>query len=159
MTPDVHRIDVVPTIQVLGAHKLEPSAGLFARAMELKYGGLLDSARQRQSAEEQVREELAGVVLVELVILDRDEHFSAGDFGQPGSDQAAYSEVFLSPDGREVVSEGLDVPESSTLRVAFYFHYVDPAKELKTTYGSISLPPFTPIPGRLTALVPYEPVT
>jgi hypothetical protein len=148
----------VPTIQVIGAHKLEVSANLFALAMDLKYAGMLSSA-QRQLVEQHVRDELAGVVLIELLVLDRDDRFSVGDFAQPGSDQAVYSEVYLSPDGHNVIAEGFDVPESSTFRVAFYLHYVDPTKELKTTYGSVSLPTFTPMPRRLAELVPYEPVT
>jgi hypothetical protein len=148
-----------PTVQVLGAYKVEPTAALFAQAMEWKYGGVPLSNDERRLAEQHVRDELAGVVLIEALISGRDERFRVDDFGQAASDQAPYSEVFLSEDGRTVVARAYDVPSDSTLRVAFFLHYVDPGRELNTSYGAVKLPPLHSMPKRLAELNPYEPVT
>ena len=148
-----------PNTQILGAYKLAATPDLFAQAMESKYGGLALSNNERRLAEEHVRNELASVVLIEALISGRDERFSVGDFGQTGSDQAPYSEVFLSADGRAVIAEAYDVPADSTLRIAFYLHYAEPDRELNTSYGPVKLPPLQSIPKRLAELMPYEPVT
>lgn len=148
-----------PTVQVLGAYRLDCTSGLFAQAMEWKYGNLLLSVAEREAAEAHVRSELSGTVLIEAEIHERDDRFSVGDFGQAGSDQAAYSEVFLSQDGRAVIADAFDVPTDSVLRIAFFLHFVDPAKELNTSYGPVALPPLQSMPKRLAELVPYEPVT
>ena len=147
-----------PTVKILGAYKLESTPDLFAQAMEWKYGNVSLSQEERRLAEEHVRNELAGVVLIEALISRRDERFNVADFGQAGSDQAPYTEVFLSEDGRAVIAEAYDVPADSTLRIAFYLHYVEPSRELNTSYGAVRLPPLSPIPTRLMELVPYEPV-
>jgi hypothetical protein len=148
-----------PNTQILGAYKLESTPDLFAQAMEWKYRGVAMSNDERRLAEERVRNELARVVLIEALISGRDERFSVDDFGQPGSDQAPYSEVFLSADGRAVIAEAYDVPADSTLRIAFYLHYAEPDRELNTSYGAVKLPPLQSIPKRLAELMPYEPVT
>ena len=114
---------------------------------------------QQREARAHVRAELGGVVLFEALVTGRDEKFSVDDFGQIDSDQAPYSEVFLSEDGESVIAEAYDVPQGPNLRIAFYLHYVDPRKELRTSYGSVKFPALRPIPERLAVLVPYEPVT
>ena len=148
-----------PNTQILGAYRLAPDPDLFAQAMDLKYGGVALSNDERRLAEERVRTELARVVLIEVLINGRDERFSVDDFGQTGSDQAPYGEVFLSADGRVVIADAYEVPADSTLRIAFYLHYTDPERELNTSYGAVKLPPVQSIPRRLAELMPYEPVT
>jgi hypothetical protein len=148
-----------PTVQIFGAYKLESTPDLFMQAMAWKFGNLSLSQEETRLAEEHVRNELAGVVLIEALVNRRDERFSVADFGQACSDQALYSEVFLSEDGRAVIAGAYDVPADSTLRIAFYLHYVEPGLELNTSYGAVKLPPLSPIPTRLKELVPYEPVT
>src|SRR5262245_27334110 len=147
-----------PTVQVLGAYKVEPTAELLAQAMEWKYGGVSLSSGERRLAEQHVRDELARVVLVEVLVGGRDERFSVADFGQAASDQAPYGEVFLSEDGGTVIAQAYDVPSGPTLRAAFFLHHVDPGKELTTSYGAVKLPPLQSVPQRLAELVPYEPV-
>ena len=148
-----------PTIQLLGAYRLDYTPELFAQAMEWKYGGVSLSPREREAAESHVRRELGEAVIIEAVVCDRDDRFNVSDFGQAGSDQAAYNEVFLTDDGCAVIAEGFDVPDGPSLRIAFYLHFVDPTKELKTSYGSVVLPPLQALPRRLAELVPYDPVT
>ena len=147
-----------PSIQVLGAYKLEPNADLFAMAMETKYGGLKMSHGERHEAEHAVREELSGAALLEVLVTGRDKRFDVGDFSQDGSDQAPYNEAFLSADGTAVLSRWFDVPSGDTLRIAFYLHFFDPNRQLITSYGSIAVPPLQSIPQRLHDLVPYEAV-
>jgi hypothetical protein len=106
-----------------------------------------------------VRTELSGAVLVEAMVTDRDERFRVDDFSQPDSDQAPYAEVFLSADGCEVIAELSDIPRGSTLRVAFFIHFLSPLRPLNTSYGAVALPKFTRMPQRLSSIIRYEPVT
>ena len=46
-----------PTVQILGAYKLESTPELFAQAMAWKYGDVLLSQEERRLAEEHVRNE------------------------------------------------------------------------------------------------------
>lgn len=146
-----------PTIHILGAYRVEPTEGLFRRAMESKYGGLRLPRKQRLEAERSVREELDSVALLEVLVEHRDDRFQVGDFAQPGNDQAAYDEAFLSPDGSSVLSRWR-VPEGGTVRVVFFLHFFDPEKPLLTSYGELPVPPLQEMPERLHSLVPYEPV-
>jgi hypothetical protein len=147
-----------PQLEVLGAYRVNASAELFAEAMNLKYPFEFPSAQRRREAEDHVRSELSDAVLLEVLISGRDERFGVDDFGQDGSDQAPYCEVFLSPDGESVISHS-GVPKDETLRVAFFLHFVDCTKPLKTSYGPVAIPPLQPMSSRLSSLVPYEPVT
>jgi hypothetical protein len=126
--------------------------------MDWKFdGATFASATDRQAAERHVREELAGAVLLEVLIQNPDSQFSVDDFGQAGNDQAPYSEAFLSQDGQTVLSENSS--DVDMLRLAFYLHYVDPGQPLKTSYGTLRLPAIGAMPTRLATLIPYEPVT
>ena len=147
-----------PAALVLGAYRLGESEDVFAEAMEVKYGGLELAPAERLEAERAVRDELAGVVLFEVLVQNPDEGFSVDDFGQPGSDQAPYEETYLSADGLGVIDAGGDVPEVEPLRICFYLHFVDVALPLRTSYGDVAIPALQPVPDRLRALVPYEPV-
>lgn len=146
------------TVNVLSAYKLEATEELFKEAMELKYGDTGLSGADLREAEEAVREELAGVALLEVLVTGRDDRFDVGDFSQEGSDQAPYNEVYLNSDGTEVVSDSFQAPPGDPLRIAFYLHYFDPSQQLKTSSGSVLIPPLQPMPERLRNLAPYEPV-
>jgi hypothetical protein len=147
-----------PRVEVLGAYQLSASPELFAEAMKIKFPFQFDSDQHRKDAERHVRLELDGAVLLEVVVLDRDSTFSVDDFGQNGSDQAAYGEVFLSQDGKSVISD-FDMPGDGPLRMAFFLHFADPALPLRSSYGSVAIPQVLPMSARLQSLVPYEPVT
>ena len=147
-----------PTIQVLGVYRLDVTAQLFALAMESKFPHL-GSSDDRLAAEDHVRAELSAAVLVEALVTNRDERFTVDDFGQTDSDQAPYSEVFLSTDGAQVIGELDDVPQGPTLRVVFFLHYLNPLKPLNTSYGPVALPVFARMPQRLSGIVRYAPVT
>jgi hypothetical protein len=145
--------------RVLGVHPIEVTPFLLKRAFAVKYGPLTLSNAQKAAAENHIREELEAASLIEVVISNRDSQFKTDDFGQDGSDQAPYNEVFLSLDGSTIVSEGFDVPIGSEIRLAFFFHFLDPQLPLRTSYGEVKLPDPTPIPDRLAALIVYDPVS
>ena len=61
----------------------EYAPALLEEAMEIKYAGVELSDRERQSAEEEVRSELASAVLIEVAGVDLDERFSVEYNPQP----------------------------------------------------------------------------
>lgn len=147
-----------PAVQVLGVYRVSWTPDLQAEAMALKYGGVKLSSQQQADAEAAVRSEIAGVVLVEVAVFNRDATFDVGDCAQPGSDQAPYDEVYLDSDGTAVVAGAFEPPEGRDLRVAFFLHFFDPTKPLKTSYGVVPLPAPERMPERLQAITKYEPV-
>ena len=147
-----------PSVAILGAYRLEPSAPLIAKALQRKYGSSTMSLADKRKAQGHVNDELRNAVLFELLISNRDQRFKVEDFGQVGSDQAAYDEKYLSLDGKRVVAEGFEIPAGDSLRICFYLHFVDPSRPLRTSYGLNPIPAVKPIPKRLEKLIPYEPV-
>jgi hypothetical protein len=151
-------VGVNPSTEVLGTYRVDVDDRLLDEAFELKYGGLKLSRREKKEALRSIREELAGVVLVEVIVRDRDERFDVADFQQAGSDQAPYDEAFLSEDGSRVVSRSFQVPPTEPLRITFFLHFFDSRLPLQSSYGDLPLPALQEMPGRLRELVPYEPV-
>jgi hypothetical protein len=148
-----------PSAQVLGVYQVEVTSQLLAEALELKYENRFSSSAHRREAETRVREELGGVVLIEVLIHGRDASFDPGEFRQDNSDQAPYDEVYLTEDGTTVISRGYDVPAVPSFRVAFFLHYFHPKLPLRSCYGAVAVPVVQSMPPRLAALLPYEPVT
>ena len=146
------------TIRILGVYKVELTDALLQQATDQKHGGLSLSKRERRQAEKYVREELSSVVLFEVVVENRDDRFDIGHFSQPGTEQVAYDEAFLTSNGTSVLSR-LQTPGDEVLRVTFFLHFFDPKKPLLTSYGELLVPPVQKMPERLQSLVPYEPVT
>ena len=75
--------------------------------------------------------------------------------------QVAYDEKILDPTGSAIVADGLFARNRPTLwkgdvRLAFFFHALDPVRPLRTPFGEIPLPPETARPPRL-AIMSYEP--
>jgi hypothetical protein len=123
-------------VQVLGVYQVQVTPQLFAAALELKYENSSLSPAHRREAEAQVREELGGVVLIEVLIKDRDASFDADKFRQDNSDQAPYDEVYLTEDGTTVISTGHEVATAPVFRMAFFLHYFHPTLPLRSCYGS-----------------------
>src|SRR2546425_5925455 len=128
-----------PEVHVVGIYELDVDAALIKEALDLKYPIEQCSKQARRKAESIVSEELSSAVLVELTIENADENYSANDFAQLDSDQAAYEEKHLSSDGTSVVSEYVP-PAGDFLRIVFFLHFFDPTKQLKTSYGAVNLP-------------------
>ena len=148
----------VPKIRIIGAYPVPMTDQLIASAMALKFGdaGLGWWARRR--AERAVRKELSAIALVEVEVTGVDGKFDVGQFRQPGSDQAAYDEAYLSQDGDTVLSRAFDRPHGSDFRLAFYLHYFGWGRPLNTSYGDVEVPGPTPMPDRLARVMTYEPV-
>jgi hypothetical protein len=85
------------------------------------------SSDDREITKQTIREQLESVVLIECLVRNADNQYTANDFGQPGSEQAAYLETYLTADGKEFISLW-DRPDTDTFIVAFYLHFYDPAK-------------------------------
>ena len=147
-----------PSVEVVGAYRVDARDDLLECAFEMKYGGLRLSRAEKKRARQDVREELSGLALIEVEVRDRDESFNVGDFQQPGSNQAPYDEAFLTADGTAIASRGFTAPPLEPLRLAFFLHFFDPALPLQSSYGTVSLPALQEMPGRLVELMPYEPV-
>lgn len=145
-----------PTVKVLGAYKVEITDEEIKKFLEESFGNTLTPSE----LEEQLvmkHEELSSVVALDVSVKNADENFHIGDFKQPDSDQVAYDEVYLSPDGRSIVSE-IQPTDPSNFRTYFFLHFHDRQKPLLTSYGMVNIPEIQPLPDYLKSLHPYIPV-
>jgi hypothetical protein len=149
------------SIKLLGIYTLAVSEDLL-KQQTLELWGATPSPSQQA----QVRDQLGSVVLVEVLVTDADEKFGAPDFtqedpGQPRANwQAAWDVSFLSADGEKLLAKRLKSlsPRTTNFRVAFYIHYWKSGQPLITSYGALSTPPPSPMPERLSRLVPFASV-
>ena len=156
----------MPTIKILGVHPLGATEEIWDQSVTQRHGliGLDLNVERRETAYHEVRDELSRVVLIELVVKERDRSMYMGDFGQTISgdslgpnDEVAYGEVFLGPAGDRIVANFLDEIEGDLVRVAFFLHEFKPNRPLLTSYGPVETPLLTAMPPRLQRLVPYTP--
>jgi len=156
-----------PTIEVLGTYRVRATEALIQDRVEYSYGpDQVDTPEKRAAAEQESREFIESVVLIEALVRHPDGRFDAGDFTQRldgvarDSWQAAYAEAFLAPDGTSLAAdqESSDAPEGD-IRIAFFLHFWDATKPLVTSYGDIQCPAVDEMPERLERLVPYENVS
>ena len=151
-----------PWIEVLGVYRVKATDELIRDKIEYSYGlDTVASKESRMAAEEECREFLESIVLIEVLVHNRDKRFAVGDFlqrmeGVPRDRwQVAYAEAFLTPDGTSVIpTQGYDVPPGD-LRIAFFLHFWDSSKPLASNYGDVHCPASKPMPERLEKLVPY----
>lgn len=153
-----------PFIEVLGVYRLPLTEELFQEQFKILYDYPMTPA-ERAQAERRCRDQLSSVVLIEVLVHNRDHRFDVGHFTQPQDGvpesnwQAAYAEAFLTLDGEAYVEDRWSgPPDSGDLRIAFFMHYWQPDKPLRTSYGDVPCPPVQEMPARLARLVPYEPV-
>lgn len=76
--------------------------------------------------------------------------------------QVPYDEKILNTEGDEIVADGFDAENKPELwkgdvRLAFFFHYLDLSKPLKTPFGDIVLPKESKRPNRLSIMEYEEP--
>jgi hypothetical protein len=153
-----------PHIDVLGVHRLTVTEAMVRDQFEI----LCDShapEREQREKKQRIRDQLESVVLLEVLVKDRNEKFDVGHFTQVqvgvdrGNWQAPWAEAFLTPDGDALIGEQWgDAPETGTFRCTFYLHFFQPGVPLTTSYGEIPCTPATEMPSRLEKLVPFEPV-
>ncbi|QQR72273.1 MAG: hypothetical protein IPJ17_12145 [Holophagales bacterium] len=147
-----------PSIEVLGVYRLTITIDLVREMTNARFVEPENWPGEKKAAEQAGLRELREAVLVEVLVLHRDDQFRIEDFGQPQSDQAAYAERYLSDDGESVVGTAWDPPSGPTLRLAFFLHYLHVDRPLLTSYGPVTLPEPRPMPLRLSRLMPYQPV-
>ncbi len=145
-------------IKIHGVYRVPFTQSLLSEAMALKYGGIEMSPSSRAKAEAHVKDELSSVVLIDITVNDDREGFDVGKFGQRQSDQVAYDEVFLSIDGKRIISD-IERPPGGTCRLAFFLHYFDLEQPLETPFGPVPLPAPGDMPRDLQKLIAYQPVT
>ena len=72
-----------PWIEVLGVYRLRATDELIRDRIQYSYG--LDTVASKESrmvAEQECREYLESIVLIEALVHNRDERFAVGDFAQ-----------------------------------------------------------------------------
>ncbi len=148
----------------MGVYRLAVTDDLVKEQTDLIFPGKL-GGRPRERAEQRSREQLASVVLIEVIVRHCDESYSVGDFTQPlkgksrSSWQVAWAETYLTEDGTaRLQARWPDPPAKKDFRVAFFMHFWNPALPLRSSYGELKCPAVKEMPERLTGLVRYEPV-
>jgi hypothetical protein len=153
-----------PLIEVLGVYRVPITDALIQDRIENSYpADQVNTPEDRRAVEQECREFLESIVLIEALVRGYDERFKVGDFtqrrdGVPRDDwQAAYDEAFLAPDGESRIKRptALQAP-AGDLRIAFFLHLWDAGKPLVTSYGDVACPAPRDMPERLVRLVPYE---
>jgi hypothetical protein len=97
--------------------------------------------------------------LIELLVCDPAREFSLTALTQPveGVEEARwqvpYDEKFFEAEScRLLQADVFDVPDRDSYRLAFFFHYLDFAKPLRSSFGPLQLPPPLPRPDHLMFL-------
>lgn len=151
-------------VEVLGVYRLRVTDELIREQFEYRYPCPMSDSERRQ-AEQQVRDQLSSVILVEAIVRDRDDRFDVSQFTQPqdgiseGYWQCAWAEAYLTDDGKRLLVERwADPPKEGDLRLAFFLHSWQPSRPLRTSYGDVACPAVKKMPDRLARIVPYEPV-
>jgi hypothetical protein len=98
--------------------------------------------------------------LVELMVCDSDRSFNVDDLTQLDESversllQAAYDERFLDAQSLEPLRlRWREQPDRNEYRLAFFFHYLDLAKPLESSFGQLALPDPSPRPEHLVFMV------
>lgn len=145
-----------PKIEILGAYKLEFADEQIRQFIEDSFGDALDETEKEEMLTAK-RDELASVVAFDIRVTNADRKFDVGDFTQPDSDQVAYDEVYLSPDGHSIESNSKP-KDPTNFRVYFFLHFVDKQKPLLSSYGALDIPELKPLPDYLKRIHPFTPV-
>lgn len=107
--------------------------------------------------------------LVEVIVRDSDGDFAIFDITQqrPGLKQVEWQiphcARLLDAAGERVLADAAGTCDLIDLwlgdvRMAFFFHHLDPALPLRTPFGEVSLPAPTPLPARLRCMQYVEDV-
>jgi hypothetical protein len=106
---------------------------------------------------EELDADLQRCALFEVEVTDNKRELDPTDFCNPETGYVGWEPVFLSIDGKKVITEEYTAPADLTdFRVAFYIHEWDEPGRLVGPDGPLELPPFKPVPERLWKLAPYS---
>ena len=157
-----------PRIEVVGVYRLNIPDEWFSRTFVYAYGdGSDEEPSEYKRLRQHFHEALLCVAVVEVLVNNRDDSYSADSFTQlepfPPSKfrQAAYLEHYLTTDGTELaemLGRFKSDPPDGNLRVVFFMHEWNVNAPLETCYGPVQCPDPTTIPARLENLIEYEPV-
>jgi hypothetical protein len=155
-----------PELHILGTYKVHADTALVRetnaldvrkRELELASTPIGYQPASDEARDPSLYECMMSAVLIELTLSDTDLRYSASDFGQPDSEQAAYMLKYLSDSGETVVCDDqFGLPPGGAIRLAFFLHFFDQTKPLQTSYGAVSVPPPVEMPERLRRLFHYE---
>lgn len=126
------------TIEITGVHPVEVTQKEFEDAVSELWGTDLVGI-ERERAEQNVREHFASLYLIEVKVHPPNAVIDWDVIGQASGDnkQAPYDEQLLTE------TEG---------RWAFFFHFLDLTKPLRTEVGEIELPSPTLMPEHLAGI-------
>jgi hypothetical protein len=133
------------SLRVVGVHPVVPTPEQFREAVHLQWGSNL-VGEELARAEDSVIDHFAFLYLLEIEVDPADSDIGWSSITQPMNDkpsenwQAVYDEQRIGAEGN--------------LR-AFFRHYLDVTRPLRTELGDIALPRPTPMPSHLSSIV-YE---
>ena len=107
-------------------------------------------------------ENVENAVIIEMVVKKPLKKFNIGEITQANDSlpedewQTVYDEQFLNESGTEVIEEDVVRKKGhQTVRLVFFFHYLDFDKPLQTPFGNVPLKKPTKLPKRLKGKIEY----
>lgn len=148
-------------IEVLGLYSPAANVAEYERVVQKWVASA--EPEDMAEAEAEIRDHLGNAVMVEALVVNRDERFYVGDFVQPDPTkgksrwQVAWMETYLTTDGETVIAThpGSEFPSAKDFRIVFFIHYWVQGNPLLSSCGELALPPIEAEPERLFRLVPY----
>lgn len=153
-----------PSIEIVGVYRVPVTEELLKEQFDILYEGLILSKEEEDEALQRCLDQLNSIVLIEIIVRNRDSRFRLDDISQADPElprdswQAPYDEAYLSLDGERVLSRDSEPEGYDELRVVFFLHFYNPEQPLLTSYGVLRCPTVQNMPERLQRLVSYEPV-
>lgn len=145
-----------PGMTLNGAYQLKFDDDQIRQFIEEDWGDSISEKEKREMLAMK-RVELSSMAALDITVENAESTFNVSDFHQPGSDQVAYDEVYLTADGRSVESKRKP-KDPSHFRIYFFLHDFDSRKPLQTSYGEIRVETLDPLPDYLKLLHPFRPV-
>lgn len=135
------------SIKILASHTLKPTAAELKEALEFMYGEDLEPDDFAQ-AKAQVAEHYAGLRLIILQVTPPDADIDFGAITQPVDD--------LPEENWQVPYDESPLDEADGTW-AFFLHFTEDSRPLRTECGDLILPKPTPLPANLKARKKYDP--
>jgi hypothetical protein len=106
--------------------------------------------------EDLTNQELADLVLLELLVSEATSEFDVGLLEQEDSAQAPWLERYFDADGVRYLGE--EVPRVSEFRVCFFLHHFQARGAIRSPYGNVPVDavPVTAVPDRIASVCTYE---
>ncbi len=106
---------------IKGVYKLIPSQELIDEAISVKYGNTNLTKEQLQTVISDIQEELAKVVLIDLVVYNAPDNYRIEDIPQGSGLEKPYLPMYLTLDDAKAISR--KKPDNGKVfRISFYLH-------------------------------------